>query len=44
MKSLEVESRAPLFRHGLTKPLKSDVQYDLAVSNLVFHNMGTKLF
>ena len=44
MKSLGLKSRASLLRHDLTKPLKSDVQYDLAVSNLVFHNMGKKRF
>jgi SAM-dependent methyltransferase len=44
MKSLGIESRASFCRHDLTKPLKSDLQYDLAVSNLVFHNMGKKRF
>ena len=28
----------------LTTPMESDEQYDLAVSNLVFHNMGKKRF
>ena len=28
----------------LTKLLKSDVRYDLAISNLVFHNMGEERF
>ena len=44
MKSLGIESRTAFLKHDLTKPLKSDVQYDLAVSNLVFHNMGKKRF
>jgi hypothetical protein len=44
MKSLGIESRASFRRHDLTKPLKSELQYDLAVSNLVFHNMGKKRF
>jgi cyclopropane fatty-acyl-phospholipid synthase-like methyltransferase len=44
MKSLGIESRTSFLRHDLTKPLRSDVLYDLAVSNLVFHNMGKKRF
>lgn len=44
MKSLGIDSRTWFLTHDLTKPLKSDVQYDLAVSNLVFHNMGKKRF
>jgi cyclopropane fatty-acyl-phospholipid synthase-like methyltransferase len=42
MKSLGIDSRTSFLKHDLTKPLKSDVQFDLAVSNLVFHNMGKK--
>jgi SAM-dependent methyltransferase len=44
MKSLRIDSRTSFLQHDLTKPLKSDVRYDLAVSNLVFHNMGKKRF
>jgi cyclopropane fatty-acyl-phospholipid synthase-like methyltransferase len=44
MKSLGIDSKTSFLRHDLTKPLKSDEQYDLAVSNLVFHNMGKKRF
>jgi cyclopropane fatty-acyl-phospholipid synthase-like methyltransferase len=44
MKSLGMDSRTAFLKHDLTKPLKPDVQYDLAVSNLVFHNMGKKRF
>jgi len=44
MKSLGIDSRTSFLKHNLTKPLKSDVQYDLAVSNLVFHNMGKQRF
>jgi SAM-dependent methyltransferase len=44
MKSLGIDSRTSFLKHDLTKPLKSDVRYDLALSNLVFHNLGTKRF
>jgi len=44
MKSLGMDSRTSFLKHDLTKPLNSDVQYDLAVSNLVFHNMRKKRF
>jgi cyclopropane fatty-acyl-phospholipid synthase-like methyltransferase len=44
MKSLGIESRTVFLEHDLTKPLKSDVEYDLAVSNLLFHNLGKKRF
>lgn len=44
MKSLRIDSRTSFLKHDLTKPLKSDVPYDLAISNLVFHNMGKKRF
>jgi cyclopropane fatty-acyl-phospholipid synthase-like methyltransferase len=44
MKSLGIDSRTSFLKHDLTKPLKSDVQYDLAVSNLVFHNLGENKF
>jgi predicted methyltransferase len=41
---LGIDSRTSLVKHDLTTPIKSDVEYDLAVSNLVFHNMGKKRF
>ena len=44
MKSLRIASRTSLLKHDLIKPLKSDLQYDLALSNLVFHNLGKKRF
>lgn len=44
MKVLGMDSRTSFLKHDLTKPLRSDVQYDLAVSNLVFHNMGKRRF
>jgi SAM-dependent methyltransferase len=44
MKSLGVDSRISFLKHDLLRPLGSNVQYDLAVSNLVFHNMGKKRF
>jgi SAM-dependent methyltransferase len=44
MKSLGIDSRITFFEHDLTKPLESGPQYDLAVSNLVFHNIGRKRF
>ena len=44
MKCLGIGSRTSFLKHDLTKPIQSDVQYDLAVSNLVFHNMGKKRF
>jgi cyclopropane fatty-acyl-phospholipid synthase-like methyltransferase len=44
MKSLGIDSRTTFLKHDLTKPLASDVHYDLVLSNLVFHNMGTKRF
>jgi cyclopropane fatty-acyl-phospholipid synthase-like methyltransferase len=44
MQSLGIDSRTSFLKHDLTKPMKSDVRYDLALSNLVFHNMGKKRF
>jgi tRNA1(Val) A37 N6-methylase TrmN6 len=41
---LGIASRTSLVKHDLTKPIKADEPYDLAVSNLVFHNMGEKRF
>jgi cyclopropane fatty-acyl-phospholipid synthase-like methyltransferase len=44
MRSLGIDSRTSFLKHDLTKPMESDAQYDLAISNLVFHNMGKKRF
>lgn len=44
MKSLGIDSRTSFLKHDLTKPMESDVGFDLALSNLVFHNMGKKRF
>jgi cyclopropane fatty-acyl-phospholipid synthase-like methyltransferase len=44
MQSLGIDSRTSFLKHDLTKPMKSDIRYDLALSNLVFHNMGKKRF
>ena len=44
MKSLGLDSRTSLPKQDLREPLKSEVQFDLAISNLVFHNMGKKRF
>jgi cyclopropane fatty-acyl-phospholipid synthase-like methyltransferase len=44
MRSLGIESRTSFQKHDLIKPMESDAPYDLAVSNLVFHNMGKKRF
>jgi SAM-dependent methyltransferase len=44
MKSLGIDSRTSFLKHDLTKPLEADLKYDLAVSNLVFHNVGKKRF
>jgi cyclopropane fatty-acyl-phospholipid synthase-like methyltransferase len=42
MRSLGIDSRTSFLKHDLTKPMESDAQYNLATSNLVFHNMGKK--
>ena len=44
LRSLGIDSRTSFLKHDLTKPMESHVHYDLAVSNLVFHNMGGKRF
>jgi cyclopropane fatty-acyl-phospholipid synthase-like methyltransferase len=44
MKSLGIDSRTSFLRHDLTKPMTSEARYDLALSSLVFHNMGKKRF
>ena len=44
MRSLGIDSRTSFLKHDLTKPMESDAIYDLAVSNLVFHNMGKNRF
>jgi SAM-dependent methyltransferase len=42
MRSLGIEARTSFLKHDLTKPMDWDEQYDLVVSNLVFHNIGAK--
>jgi len=44
MKSLGLESRTSFLKHDLTKPFEADGQYDLVISNLVFHNLGKQRF
>lgn len=44
MRALGIASKTSFLKHDLTKPLKSDEQYDLAISNLAFHNIGEKRF
>lgn len=44
MKSLGIGSRTSFLKHDLTKQMESEAHYDLAVSNLVFHNMGKRRF
>lgn len=44
MKTLGINSRTSFLQHDLAKPLKSDAEYDLAISNLVFHNLGKNRF
>jgi cyclopropane fatty-acyl-phospholipid synthase-like methyltransferase len=44
MRILGIDSRTLFLKHDLTEPLESDRRYDLAVSNLVFHNMGKSRF
>jgi len=40
MKFLGIGSRTSFLKDDLTKPVEAGAQYDLALSNLVFHNMG----
>ena len=42
METLGISSRTSFLKHDLTKPLPSDANYDLVVSNVVFHNLGKK--
>ena len=44
MERLGIESRVSFLVHDLKRPLGSVMKYDLAVSNLVFHNLGRKRF
>jgi cyclopropane fatty-acyl-phospholipid synthase-like methyltransferase len=44
MESKGIASRTSFIKHDLTKPLKAEVQYDLAISNLGFHNLGEQRF
>lgn len=44
MKSLGINARTSFLTQDLTESLEADTQFDLALSNLVFHNMGEKRF
>lgn len=44
MKSLGLENRTKFKKHDLTDSFDSGVEFDLVVSNLVFHNMGKNRF
>ena len=44
MRSLGIDCRTSFAKHDLTRPMESGARYDVAVSNLVFHNMGKKRF
>ena len=44
MKALGLDARTSFLKHDLTKPLPSEAEFDLALSNVVFHNMGKKRF
>ena len=44
MKALGLESRVTFLKHDLAVSLGSASAYDLAVSNLVFHNLGMRRF
>ena len=41
---LGIESRVGIVQHDLREPLGMHERFDLAVSNLVFHNLGKKRF
>ncbi len=44
MKLLGLDDRVKFFKHNLVYPLPADWNFDLIISNLVFHNMGKKRF
>lgn len=44
MRSLGIESRTSFLKQDLTKPFKTATRFDLAVSHVVFHNMGKNRF
>lgn len=44
VRSLGLENRIEIKKHDLTQSFESGVAFDLAVSNLVFHNMGKNRF
>lgn len=44
MEILGIHGRVSFLEHDLTKPLYPEGHYDLAISNLVFHNIGKKRF
>jgi cyclopropane fatty-acyl-phospholipid synthase-like methyltransferase len=44
MRLMGIDSRTSFLKHDLTEPIESNEMYDLAISNLVFHNIGKKRF
>ena len=44
MRILGVDSRVEILQHDLRKPLPVDGGFDLAISSLVFHNLGKQRF
>ena len=40
MKELEIDKRVLLINHNLLTPFTMGTKFDLAMSNLVFHNLG----
>jgi cyclopropane fatty-acyl-phospholipid synthase-like methyltransferase len=44
MRALGIDSRTSFLKHDLTKAMEPAAPYDLAISNLVFHNLGKKRF
>lgn len=44
MKAMGLDARVELLQHDLRKPLGEAVEFDLAVSSLVFHNLGKERF
>ncbi|HLJ88089.1 MAG TPA: class I SAM-dependent methyltransferase [Candidatus Angelobacter sp.] len=44
MQSLGIDSRTSFLKHNLAQLMESATQYDLVLSNLVFHNIGKARF
>ena len=44
MKELGIDKRVLLIEHNLLTPFTIETKFDLAMSNLVFHNLGKKRF